>query len=148
MGHTARTTKLLLDLSEREQGGANRDKRRYLEEMVAIYAHPDPRPAWNFSQGFPDFPNWYRRSVIKDCIGKIIATRFVSDHGLDQHRYRHLKAHRQEAVSWLRAARGNAYARSNQREEAHPGGSIANKPTSCKAKSTNARKKKRMHRAW
>lgn len=53
MGQTARTTKLLLDLSEREQGGANRDKRRYLEETVAILddarvfyldfflAHPD-----------------------------------------------------------------------------------------------------------
>ena len=36
MGQTARTTKLLLDLSEREQGGANRDKRRYLEETVKI----------------------------------------------------------------------------------------------------------------
>jgi len=124
MGQTARTTKLLLDLSEREQGGANRDKRRYLEETVAILddarvfyldfflahpnklmervevvskhtgeatprllsadklltwaefetvetdAHPDPRPQWNFSQRFPDFPNRYRRSVIKDCIGK------------------------------------------------------------------------------
>ena len=124
MGQTARTTKLLLDLSEREQGGANRDKRRYLKETVALLdaarcfyldfflahpdklmervevisthtgevterlisadklltwaefqtvatdAHPDPRPAWNFSQVFPDFPNRYRRSVIKDCIGK------------------------------------------------------------------------------
>ena len=124
MGQTARTTKLLLDLSEREQGGANRDKRRYLKETVAILdaarcfyldfflahpdklmervevistltgevterlisadklltwaefqtvatdAHPDPWPTWNFSQVFPDFPNRYRRSVIKDCIGK------------------------------------------------------------------------------
>jgi len=124
MGQAARTTKLLLDLSEREQGGANRDKRRYLEETVAILdaarvfylhfflanpdklmerveviskqtgevadrlistdklltwaefqtvetaEHPDPLPAWNFSQAFPQFPNRYRRSVIKDCIGK------------------------------------------------------------------------------
>jgi len=124
MGQTARTTKLLLDLSEREQGGANRDKRRYLEETVKILdtarqfyldfflahpekvmerveviskqtgevserlisadklltwaefhtvataEHPGPLPEWNFSQAFPDFPNRYRRSVIKDCIGK------------------------------------------------------------------------------
>ena len=124
MGQTARTTKLLLDLSEREQGGANRGKRArlaatvailnaarqfYLDfflahpdtllervpviskktgevsegllsadklltwaefETVATSAHPDPLPAWNFSQVFPDFPNRYRRSVIKDCIGK------------------------------------------------------------------------------
>jgi hypothetical protein len=124
MGQTARTTKLLLDLSEREQGGANRDKRQYLEKTVAILdaarafyldfflahpeklmerveviskqtaevserllsadklltwaefqtvetaEHPDPLPLWNFSQAFPDFPNRYRRSVIKDVIGK------------------------------------------------------------------------------
>jgi len=36
MGQTVRTTKLLLDLSERVQGGANRDKRRYLVETVKI----------------------------------------------------------------------------------------------------------------
>jgi len=124
MGQTARTTKLLLDLSEREQGGANRAKRCYLEETVAVLdaarrfyldfflthpdklmerveviskktgevtlalvsadklltwaefqtvatdAHPDPLPEWNFTSTFPDFPNRYRRSVIKDCIGK------------------------------------------------------------------------------
>jgi hypothetical protein len=124
MGQTARTTKLLLDLSDREQGGANREKRRALKETVKILdaarafylafflahpdklqervqvispttgevrealisadklltwaeyttvateAHPDPLPDWNFSRTFPDFPNRYRRSVIKDCIGK------------------------------------------------------------------------------
>jgi len=124
MGQTARTTKLLLDLSERDQGGANRDKRQYLEETaiildaarafyldfllahpdqlmerveviskqtgevserlisadklltwaefhtVATAEHPDPLPQWNFSQAFPAFPNRYRRSVIKDVIGK------------------------------------------------------------------------------
>jgi putative transposase len=37
---------------------------------VETDAHPDPLPAWNFSQAFPDFPNRYRRSVIKDCLGK------------------------------------------------------------------------------
>jgi hypothetical protein len=124
MGQAVRTTKLLLDLSEREQGGANRDKRRYLQETVTILdaarqfyldfflihpdklmervkvisrqtgevanrllsadtlltwaefqtvataEHPDPLPAWNFSQAFPHLPTRYRRSVIKDCIGK------------------------------------------------------------------------------
>jgi hypothetical protein len=36
MGQTARTTKLVLNLSERGSGGANRRKRRYLEETVKI----------------------------------------------------------------------------------------------------------------
>ena len=124
MGQAVRTTKLLLDLSERGSGGANSRKRRYLEETVtnldaarrfyqdfflahpqmlmerveviskqtgevserlisadklltwaefhtvATAEHPDPLPEWNFSQAFPDFPNRYRRSVIKDVIGK------------------------------------------------------------------------------
>ncbi len=124
MGQAARTTKLLLDLESRDQGGANQGKRRSLEKTVAILdvarafyldfflAHPDklmerveviskktgevreglisadklltwaefqtvetrehptPLACWNFSQQFPDFPNRYRRSVIKDVIGK------------------------------------------------------------------------------
>jgi len=124
MGQTARTTKLLLDLSARDQGGANAGKRSHLEETskildaarqfyldfflahpeklmervevlskktgevserlisadklltwaefhtVTTAEHPDPLPEWNFSQAFPDFPNRYRRSVIKDVIGK------------------------------------------------------------------------------
>jgi hypothetical protein len=37
---------------------------------VATSEHPNPLAAWNFSQTFPDFPNRYRRSVLKDCIGK------------------------------------------------------------------------------
>jgi IS605 OrfB family transposase len=124
MGQTARTTKLLLDLSGRDQGGANRSKRNHLEETATILnvarqfyldfflAHPDkvleqvkvvskqtgevkegvisadklltwaefqtvetaehptPLACWNFSQRFPDLPSRYRRSVIKDVIGK------------------------------------------------------------------------------
>src|SRR5260370_24058365 len=124
MGQAARTTKLLLDLSTREQGGANAGKRAHLAatveilntarrfyldfflahpdklterveiiskktgevregvisaenlltwaefQTVATSAHPDPLPDWNFSKSFPDFPNRYRRSVIKDVIGK------------------------------------------------------------------------------
>src|SRR5258707_13471724 len=53
MGQAARTTKLLLDLSTREQGGANSGKRAHLEATVQILntarrfyldfflAHPD-----------------------------------------------------------------------------------------------------------
>ncbi len=37
---------------------------------VETREHPHPWPTWNFSQGFPDMPFIYRRSVIKDAIGK------------------------------------------------------------------------------
>jgi transposase len=37
---------------------------------VATQEHPHPWPDWNFSQQFPDLPFVYRRSVIKDAIGK------------------------------------------------------------------------------
>ena len=124
MGQTARTTKLLLDLSPRDQKGTNPGKRRHLVETVAMlnaarrfyldfflahpekmterveviskktgevreslvsadalltwaefqtvetHEHPHPLPQWNFSRLFPDFPTRYRRSVIKDVIGK------------------------------------------------------------------------------
>jgi putative transposase len=33
--------------------------------------HPDPLAEWNFSQQFPNMPAIYRRSVIKDAIGKV-----------------------------------------------------------------------------
>src|SRR5260370_35162987 len=36
MGQTARTTKLLIDLSARDQGGANAGKRSHLEETSKI----------------------------------------------------------------------------------------------------------------
>src|SRR5712691_8019025 len=125
MGQASRTTKLLLDLSQRGGGGANTGKRAYLEETAKILdaarafylafflahpdkltervsyfsekqqeererlistnellnwaealtvetaAHPSPLPSYNFSQQFPDFPFIYRRSVIKDAIGKV-----------------------------------------------------------------------------
>jgi IS605 OrfB family transposase len=125
MGQATRTTKLLLDLGKRTQGGTNMGKRAYLEATVellnaartfyvafflahsdklservsyfsekhleerqrAISAnelltwaefltvetneHPDPLRDWNFSRAFPDFPFLYRRSVIKDAIGKV-----------------------------------------------------------------------------
>src|SRR5258708_9510891 len=137
MGQAARTTKLLLDLSTREQGGANAGKRAHLEatlqilntarrfyldfflahpdklterveiismktgevregmisaqnlltwaefQTVATREHPDPLPGWNFNKSFPDFPNRYRRSVIKDALGK--ARRYLTAHLQWQH---------------------------------------------------------------
>jgi transposase len=125
MGQAMRTTKLLLDLGARDQGGVNTGKRTFLEataallnkarafyldfflahaekfnEHVVYYSehlqemrerpisanelltwaefhtvetceHPDPWPGWNFSEYFPDMPFLYRRSVIKDAIGKV-----------------------------------------------------------------------------
>src|SRR5260370_15326031 len=124
MGQTARTTKLLLDLSGRDHGGTNPGKRAHLAatveilnaarrfyldfflahpdklterveiiskktgevregvisaenlltwaefQTVATSVHPHPLPDWNFSRAFPGLPNRYRRSVIKDVIGK------------------------------------------------------------------------------
>jgi Putative transposase DNA-binding domain len=40
-------------------------------QTVETAEHPHPLPAWNFSRAFPDFPFIYRRSVIKDAIGKV-----------------------------------------------------------------------------
>jgi putative transposase len=125
MGQATRTTKLLLDLGERTQGGANSEKRaalastrdvltaarafyidfflahaQKLTERVAYYSeehleirerlisahelltwaeactvatatHPHPWTGWNFSECFPAMPFAYRRSVIKDAIGKV-----------------------------------------------------------------------------
>ena len=127
MGQATRTTKLLLDLGRRDQGGANTHKRAALDatalvltqarafyldfflthadklaERVPYYseehlemrerlisanelltwaeactveteAHPRPWERWNFSQRFPAMPFIYRRSVIKDAIGKVRA---------------------------------------------------------------------------
>jgi transposase len=43
-------------------------------QTVSTREHPDPSPLVNFSAHFPDFPWEYRRSVIKDCIGKAKAS--------------------------------------------------------------------------
>jgi transposase len=40
-------------------------------QTVETREHPHPLPEWNFSRAFPDFPFVYRRSVIKDAIGKV-----------------------------------------------------------------------------
>jgi transposase len=124
MGQATRTTKLLLDLGNRRQGGANTEKRAALDatrevlnqarafyivfflahadklaEKVTYYseehlemrerlisahelltwaeactvetaAHPHPWAGWNFTERFAGMPFAYRRSVIKDAIGK------------------------------------------------------------------------------
>src|SRR5260221_11476586 len=124
MGQASRTTKLLLDLGNRTQGGANTEKRAALDatrevlnqarafyidfflahadqlaEKVTYYseahlemrerlisahelltwveactvetaAHPHPWAGWNFTERFAGMPSAYRRSVIKDAIGK------------------------------------------------------------------------------
>jgi putative transposase len=125
MGQAKRTTKLLLDLGKRTQGGANTGKRAYLDETaqvlnrgrafyiefflahaekfretVVFYSnqhlemrerpisahelltwaeaatcetadHPHPWTGWNFTERFPQMPFMYRRSLIKDAIGKV-----------------------------------------------------------------------------
>lgn len=40
------------------------------EATVATAAHPSPWTGWNFTERFPGMPFAYRRSVIKDAIGK------------------------------------------------------------------------------
>ncbi len=40
-------------------------------QTVETTEHPTPLPDWNFRQAFPGFPFVYRRSVIKDAIGKV-----------------------------------------------------------------------------
>jgi len=71
-------------LSERvcyfsEQHQEQRERRISADELltwaefqtVETRDHPEPLPDWNFSQVFPDMPFIYRRSVIKDAIGKV-----------------------------------------------------------------------------
>ncbi|HEX6483434.1 MAG TPA: transposase [Ktedonobacteraceae bacterium] len=45
---------------------------------VATAAHPHPWPGWNFSERFAGMPFAYRRSVIKDAIGKVRS--YLSNH--------------------------------------------------------------------
>jgi hypothetical protein len=125
MGQASRTTKVLLALGKRKEGGANTEKRAALDATAAVLtaarafyidfflahtdklserityyseehlewrerlmsahelltwaesatvvtaAHPSPWPGWNFSERFPGMPFAYRRSVIKDAIGKV-----------------------------------------------------------------------------
>jgi len=125
MGQASRTTKLLLDLGTRSEGGANTEKRAALDATTAVLtearafyidfflahahklaekviyyseehlemrerlisahellswaeactvktaAHPHPLAGCNFTERFPGMPFAYRRSVIKDAIGKV-----------------------------------------------------------------------------
>jgi putative transposase len=45
---------------------------------VETAAHPHPWSGWNFTQRFPEMPFAYRRSVIKDAIGKVRS--YLSNH--------------------------------------------------------------------
>src|SRR5215469_4711886 len=45
---------------------------------VATAAHPHPWTGWNFTERFPGMPFAYRRSVIKDAIGKVRS--YLSNH--------------------------------------------------------------------
>ncbi len=132
MGQASRTTKLLLDLGRRSEGGANAEKRAALDATTAVLtqarafyidfflahaqklaerviyyseehlemrerllsahelltwaeactvetaSHPHPWTGWNFSERFPGMPFAYRRSVIKDAIGKVRS--YLSNH--------------------------------------------------------------------
>src|SRR6266567_4275125 len=68
MGQTTRTTKLLLDLSKRKDGGTNTDKRAALAATVEVL---NAVRAFYIDFFFPHLPFIYRRSVIKDAIGKV-----------------------------------------------------------------------------
>src|SRR5260221_14663242 len=39
-------------------------------QTIETAEHPNPLPDWNFSKAFPAFSNRYRRSLMKDVIGK------------------------------------------------------------------------------
>jgi hypothetical protein len=132
MGQASRTTKVLLDVGKRKEGGANTEKRAALDATAAVLtaarafyidfflahveklaerviyyseehlemrerlisahelltwaesctvetaAHPHPWTGWNFRQNFPGMPCAYRRSVIKDAIGKVRS--YLSNH--------------------------------------------------------------------
>ena len=45
---------------------------------VATREHPEPWEGWNFTERFPAMPFVYRRSVIKDAIGKVRS--YLSNH--------------------------------------------------------------------
>jgi hypothetical protein len=57
---------------EIREGVASADHLLTWAEFLTVETadHPTPLPNWNFTQAFPDFPTRYRRSVIKDVIGK------------------------------------------------------------------------------
>ncbi len=58
-------------LEQRERGIGANELLTWAEACtVATREHPCPWEGWNFSERFPDMPFVYRRSVIKDAIGK------------------------------------------------------------------------------
>ena len=61
-------------LEMRERDSSSNELLTWAEcSTLATTEHPHPWPTWNFSERFPDMPCVYRRSVIKDAIGKVRA---------------------------------------------------------------------------
>jgi putative transposase len=77
LAHPEKVTELIPYFSEQQQQVRERlisaDKLLNWAEFQTVETddHPHPLPDWNFSRAFPDFPFVYRRSVIKDAIGKV-----------------------------------------------------------------------------
>jgi Putative transposase DNA-binding domain len=56
----------------RERGISANELLTWAESQTVVTAeHPQPFSGWNFSERFPGLPFLYRRSVIKDAIGKV-----------------------------------------------------------------------------
>src|SRR5260370_14501185 len=61
-------------LEMRERASSPNELTTWAERQpAATTEHPHPWPGWNFRERFPDMPLVYRRSVIKDAIGKVRA---------------------------------------------------------------------------
>src|SRR6266481_5178620 len=59
-------------LEMRERGISANEMLSWAEACtVETQDHPHPWPGWNFTEAFPGMPFVYRRSVIKDAIGKV-----------------------------------------------------------------------------
>jgi transposase len=76
LAHPAKLTEVVLVVSTRtgemEERLLSADRLLTWAETQTVQTreHPKPLPDWNFTARFPDFPYLYRRSVIKDAIGK------------------------------------------------------------------------------
>ena len=77
LSHTDKVTERVPYFSEHHQAMRERlisaDKLLTWTEFQTVETaeHPQPLPNWNFSRAFPNFPVVYRRSVIKDALGKV-----------------------------------------------------------------------------
>ena len=83
---------------------------------VATKVHPHPWEGWNFSQAFPGMPFTYRRSVIKDAIGKVRA--FLSNRA---HWEKSGKKKRYTGQTWMWVNYPVKYNRYFEQRRAEPG---------------------------